>query len=100
MARFTVLAAAMALACQAGANAQSTSEAEVARLVEDCNGVAASAKRRNIEACEALESQGRLALIEPAAVIAYQQYKDQRREACLRREASPRGQSRGQSCEP
>jgi hypothetical protein len=96
-----LLAAAMALACHADAHAQSTTEAEIAQLVADCNGIALSTKRRNIQACETLASQGRLSLIEPAAVSAYQQYKDERLEACLRREASPRGQSRGPSnCEP
>jgi hypothetical protein len=101
MSRITWLGAAMALACHAGAHAQSASEDETPQLVADCNGMAASAaKKKNARACEALASQGRLSLVEQAAVIAYWQYRDERRQECLRREASPRGQSRGQSCEP
>lgn len=100
MSKLTLLLTATALATCASALAQSaaSSEAELARLVADCNDAANSSKSRVMRACEALEKEGRLSLVEPAAVTAYRQYQEERRQACLRREASPRGQARGQSC--
>lgn len=104
MFKVTLFAVAAFVAGGAGAHAQSAAaETEVARLVADCNVLASSrnAKRRNVEACETLASEDRLALVEPAAAAAYRQYREERYQACLRRQASPRGGSRGQSgCGP
>jgi hypothetical protein len=100
MSKLTLLAAAMALASFAEIHAQSAAaEKETAQLMADCNVVAdsRSAKRKNMRACETLAMEGRLSLVEPAAQAAYQQYREEQRQACLRRQASPRGQSRGQS---
>jgi CheY-like chemotaxis protein len=104
MSRAALLAAALALPLCAATEAQSpAAEAELAQLVADCNAIAAASapKRRNIRACETLASEGRLSLIEAAALTAYQQHRDEQLQACLRRQVSPRGQSRGQSdCQP
>jgi len=99
MPKLTLLLAAMALAICANALAQAdaSSEAELSRLVAECNRAVDSSKSRVMRACETLEKEGRLPLVEPAAVTAYRRYQEERLEACLRREASPRGQSRGQS---
>ena len=100
MSKLTLLGAAIALASVAQAHAQSAAdENEVAQLIADCNAMAdpTAAKRKNIRACETLAMEGRLSLIEPAAQAAYQRYQDDQLHACLRRQASPRGQSRGQS---
>ena len=105
MSKLTLLIAAIALAGHASTHAQraESSQAEVERLVAACNGLAASSKpeRRSIRACETLAADGRLALVEPAAVTTYRHYLEQRRQACERRQVSPRAQSRGrQDCEP
>ncbi len=103
MSKLTVLVAAMALANGANALAQTASslEKELPQLVTDCNGAATSSKRRAMSACETLEKAGRLALVEPGAVTAYQRYQQERLQECERRRASPRGQSRGRSsCGP
>ena len=99
MSKLTLFFAAMALATCASTLAQSAapSEAELQRLVADCNSAADSSKSRVMRACETLEKEGRLSLVEPAAVTAYRQYQEERLQACQRRAASPRGQSRGQS---
>lgn len=73
------------------------SEADLPLLVADCNAVASSTKARAVRACESLEKAGRLSLVEPGAVTAYQRYRQARLEACRRRQASPRGASRGPS---
>ena len=102
MARFTVLVATVALGASVQAGAQSAgSDADLARLVTDCNVMASSPKpaRRSIRACETLATNGRLALVDRAAVIAYQRHREERRLACERRRASPRGASRGQACD-
>jgi len=103
MAKLTLLVAVMALANGANALAQSatSSETELPQLVTECNGAASSSKPRAMRACETLEKQSRLSLVEPAAVTAYRRYQQERLEACQRRLASPRGSSRGQSnCQP
>jgi hypothetical protein len=104
MSRRTLLAAAVALQVCAGTAAQPPpSPADLAQLVGDCNVMASSrsAKRRNIQACETLASENQLTLAEPAAAAAYRQYREERYQACLRRQASPRGSARGQGdCEP
>jgi len=99
MSKLTLFLAALALATCANTLAQSaaSSETEVARLVAECNAAANSSKSRVMRACETLEKEGRLSLVEPAAATAYRRYQEERLQACLRREASPRGQSRGQS---
>jgi hypothetical protein len=99
MSKLTVLVSATALACCATTLAQSAapSETELPQLVSDCNGAVDSAKRRAIRACETLEQAGRLSLVEPAAATAYLRYQDERLQACQRRQASPRGQSRGET---
>jgi hypothetical protein len=100
MSKLTLLAAAMALAGFAQAHAQSAAEDKgMAQSIADCNVIAdpSAAKRKNMRACETLAMEGRLSLVEPAAQAAYQQYREEQRQACLRRQASPRGQSRGQS---
>jgi Ni/Co efflux regulator RcnB len=103
MSKLTLVVAAMALAHCANTLAQSatSSETRLRQLVADCNGAANSSKRRAISACETLDKEGRLSLAEPAAVTAYQRYQEDRLPACQRRQASPRGQSRGPSnCGP
>lgn len=99
MSKLTLLAAAMALASVVPTHAQSAAEKETAQLIADCNVIAdpSAAKKKNIRACEALAMEGRLSLVEPAAQTAYQRYQDEQLQACVRRQASPRGQSRGQS---
>jgi hypothetical protein len=97
------LAAAIALAFCAGAAAQTAAETELAQLVGDCNVMAGSrsAKRRNVQACETLANENQLTLVEPAAAAAYREYREERYQACLRRQASPRGGARGQGdCTP
>ena len=102
------LASFSAVHAQTGAAAfrgrdRADAETESARLVVDCNAVAdsATAKRRNFHACETLEKDERLSLVDPAAVTAFRQYQEERLQACLSRQASPRGQSRAQpSCTP
>lgn len=101
MSKLTVLIATIALGGSLHARAQSSgSDEDVARLVTDCNVMASSARpaRRSIRACETLATNGRLALVDPAAVVAYQRYSEERRLACERRQASPRGAARGQPC--
>lgn len=103
MSKLTLLVATIALAYGSNALAQSTasSDTELPQLVSACNGAASSSKSRAMRACETLETEGRLSLVEPAAVTAYQRYREERLQACLRRQASPRGQSRAESnCEP
>lgn len=103
MSKLTLLAAVIALASVAPTHAQSAAaEKELAQLLADCNVIAdpSAAKRKNIRACETLAMEDRLSLVEPAAQTAYRQYQEEQRQACLRRQASPRGQARGQSsCE-
>jgi hypothetical protein len=97
------LIAAVTLVCGANSLGQSAAPppAESLQWVAACNAVTSSTKRRAVNACEALEQQGRLALVEPAALVAYRSYQQARREACERRLASPRGAARGQtSCGP
>jgi hypothetical protein len=103
MSKLTLLVAAATLALGANALAQSAASpaTDLPQLVADCNGVASSTNRRAVSACETLQKEGRLSLAEPAAVGAYQGYQEERLQACLRRQASPRGQSRPQSnCGP
>jgi hypothetical protein len=103
MSRGTLLAAVVALEVCAGTAAQPPSQADLAQLVGDCNVMASSrsAKRRNIQACETLANENQLTLAEPAPAAAYRQYREERYQACLRRQASPRGSARGQGdCEP
>jgi hypothetical protein len=97
MSKLTVLVAAMPLALGANALAQSTalSSSESSELVATCNGAASSDKPRAMRTGETLEKAGRLSLVDAAAVTAYQRYQQERLAACLRRQASPRGQSRG-----
>ena len=100
MSKLTLFAAAIALASVVQTHAQSAAaDKEMAQLLADCNVIAdpSAAKRKNIRACEKLAMEDRLSLAEPAAQTAYQRYQDEQLQACLRREASPRGQSRGQS---
>jgi hypothetical protein len=100
MSKLTLFAAALALASVAQRHAQSAAaEKEMAQLIADCNMLAdpSAAKRKNIQACETLATDDRLSLVESAALAAYRQYREEQRQACLRRQASPRGQSRGQS---
>jgi hypothetical protein len=102
MSKLTLLVVGMALATCANTHAQSAAslETELQRLVGECNGAADSSKRKFMRACETLENEGRLSLVEPAAVTAYRRYQEERLQACLRRQASPRGPSRGQpDCE-
>jgi hypothetical protein len=101
--KLSLFAVALILVGSTEARAQSSAEAESAQLVADCNVLASSrsAKRRTVEACETLANENQLALVEPAAAAAYRQYREERYQACLRRQASPRGGSRGQGgCEP
>jgi beta-lactamase class A len=103
MSKLGSIVAVLAVATGAGALAQPSDPLATAlpQLVADCNGAADSSKPRAMRACETLEKEGRLSLVEPAAATAYQRYRQGRLEACLRRQASPRGQSRGaSSCEP
>ena len=117
MSKLTLLVTAMTLANGASTLAQSATslEAELPQLVAACNGAANSSKgtaaasfRRKVaptgramRACETLEKEGRLTLVEPAAVTAFQRHQGERLAACQRRQASPRGQSRAQSsCAP
>ncbi len=97
MSKLTVLVAATTLALGANALAQSSapSAGELPQLVAACNGAASSDKPRVMRACETLDKNGRLSLVEPTAVTAYQRYQQERLAACERRQASPRGQSRG-----
>ncbi len=99
MSKLTLFLAGMALAMCASTLAQSaaSSETELAQLVAECNGAVKSSKSRVMRACEALEKEDRLSLVEPAAVTAYHQYQEERLQACQRRAVSPRGESRGQS---
>jgi hypothetical protein len=101
MSKLSVLVATIALAGSVQARAQSPgSEAGLAELVTACNVMASSPKpaRRSIRACETLAMNGQLALVDQAAVIAYQRYSEERRLACERRQASPRGAAREQPC--
>ena len=104
MSKLTLLArchGARELGANTLAQSAASSETEQQQLVADCNGAATSSKGRAMRACETLEKEGRLSLVEPAAVTAYQRYQEERLAACQRRQASPRGQSRAQSnCEP
>jgi hypothetical protein len=104
MSKLTLLVAAAALAAWTNPRAQSAAaETELAQLVADCNVMAGSrsAKQRTLRACEMLAGQDQMSLVEPAAAVAYRQYREERFQACLRRQASPRGASRPQSaCEP
>jgi hypothetical protein len=105
MSKLTLLIAAIALVGHASTHAQraDASQRDVQRLVAACNGLADSGKpeRRSVRACESLAADGRLTLVEPAAVTTYRHYLKQRRQACERRQVSPRAQSRGrQDCEP
>jgi hypothetical protein len=105
MSKLTLLVAAMTLVNAASTLAQSaagaSSETELPKVVADCNSAANSSKPRAMRACETLEKEGRLSLVEPAAVTAYRRYQQERLAACQRRQASPRGQSRGpSSCGP
>jgi hypothetical protein len=103
MSKLTLLVAMLTLANGANGLAQSaaSSETELPQLVARCNGAANSSKPRAMRACETLEEEGRLSLVDQNAVMAYQRYKQKRLAACRRREASPRGQSRGPSnCDP
>ena len=96
-----MLVATMALAGSVHARAQSAgSQAELSESVTACNVMASSPKpaRRSIRACETLAANGRLALADRAAIVAFQRYREERRLACERRQASPRGASRGQPC--
>ena len=97
MSKLEALVAAMTLAMGAHALAQSTASPvdDLPQLVAACNGAAGSDKPRVMRACETLEKNGRLSLVESAAVTAYQRYQQERLAACQRRQASPRGQSRG-----
>lgn len=99
MSKLTVFVTAMALAHAATTLAQSPAalETQTPELIADCNGAANSSKRRVMRACETLDKEGRLSLVEPAAVTAYRRYQDERLQACQRRQASPRGQSRGET---
>ena len=100
MSKLTLFAAAVALASVVPTRAQSAAaDTEMAQLLADCSVIAdpSAAKRKNIRACETLAMEDRLSLVEPAAQTAYQRHQDEQVQACLRREASPRGQSRGQS---
>jgi hypothetical protein len=99
MSKLEFLVALVSLVAGANGFGQSaaTDEAKLPRLVADCNGAANSPKPRAMRACERLENAGRLSLVESAARTAYQRYRDERLEACQRRQASPRGQSRGES---
>ena len=102
MSKLTLLAASMALATCANTHAQSAAsfETELQRLVVECNSAADSSKRKVMRACETLENEGRLSLVEPDAVTAYRRYQEERLQACLRRQAAPRGSARGQpDCE-
>jgi hypothetical protein len=104
MSKLTLLVAAIALVNGGGTLAQTVaaalSETELPKLVADCNGAAESGKPRAMRACETLEEADRLSLVEQTAVIAYQKYKEERLQTCLRRQASPRGQSRDLECGP
>jgi hypothetical protein len=104
MSKAAWLAAAIALAICAATGAQApTAETELAQRVVDCNAMAdsRSAKRRTLQACEALANETQLSLVEPAAAAAYREYREERYQACLRRQASLRGRSRGQGdCAP
>ena len=101
MPKFGFLVAGVALAANAVAQTSTSSETEVALIVAACNGVVESTKRESIRACEALEKDNRLALVDPAAVIAYRQYQEERLQACKNRNSLPRGMSRRQSsCTP
>lgn len=100
MSKLTLLAAAVALVTLAQTHAQSAAGGdETAQLLADCNAIAdpSAARRKNIRACETLAKQDRLSLAEPAAQTAFRQHREEQRQACLRRQASPRGTSRGQS---
>jgi hypothetical protein len=99
MSKLSLLLCATALATSATTLAQSTpsSEKELQRLAAECNGAADSSRSRVMRACETLEKEDRLSLVDPVAVTAYRQYREARRQACLHREASPRGQGRRQS---
>jgi hypothetical protein len=103
MLRAVLFATAIAFAGGTASAQAPTSETELAQLVADCNVMAGSrsAKRRSIKSCDTLASDDQLSLVEPAAAAAYRQYREERFQACLRRQASPRGASRGQGdCEP
>jgi hypothetical protein len=104
MSKLSLFAAAMILASGVSTHAQSgAADTEVAQRVADCNAIAdsRSAKRRTLQACEALANENQLSLVEPAAAAAYRQYREERYQACLRRQASPRGGARGQGdCAP
>jgi hypothetical protein len=104
MSKRTLLVVAIALAAGtstlAPTAAAALSETELPKLVADCNGAAESGKPRAMRACATLEEADRLSLVEQTAVIAYQKYKEERLQTCLRRQASPRGQSRDLECGP
>ena len=105
MSKLTLLIAAIALVGHANTHAQraDSPQTDVERLVAACNGLADSSKpeRRSVRACETLAADGRLTLVEPAAVTTFRRYLEERRQACERRQVSPRAQSRGrQDCEP
>jgi hypothetical protein len=103
MARGLLFATVIAFAVGTASAQAPASETELVQLVADCNVMAGSrsAKRRNIQACEMLASENQLTLVEPAAAAAYRQYREERYQACLRRQASPRGGARGQGdCAP
>jgi hypothetical protein len=102
MSKLTSIVVALALAHGTSALAQPSDAPakDFPELVTACNGAAASTKPRAVRACETLEQEGRLSLVDPAAVTAYQRYRQERFEACQRRQASPRGASRGGRCTP
>jgi hypothetical protein len=98
MSKLTVLVAIpLALSAHALAQSADSSIDDLPQVVIACNSAASSDKPRAMRACETLEKAGRLSLVEPAAVAAYQRYQQERLAACQRRQASPRGQSRGAS---
>jgi hypothetical protein len=104
MSKLRLLVVTIALAIGARTLAQTAaaalSETELPKLVADCNSGAESGKPRAMRACETLEEADRLSLVEETALIAYQKYKEERLQTCLRRQASPRGQSRDLNCGP
>lgn len=72
----------------------STTESQ--ELLAACNEIKDSTrpKRKTIKACETLDEEGRLALVEADAVVAYRRYQDDVRRREAERQSSPRGQSR------
>ncbi|HET8699518.1 MAG TPA: hypothetical protein VFO94_18685 [Gammaproteobacteria bacterium] len=93
----SLAAAALAFCVTAAGQPAAPSDSVVQQRVAACNAVTDSSrpKRREIDACRALENDGRLSLVEQDTIIAYRRYQEETKRQEARIKSSPRGVSRG-----